>query len=219
MQSSGAVDCVCVDVVSSSSCFEVYSSQLWHCRRSWVPTLVEHWIPPLPPYLAKQSPHPALNLGLQGTKPAPDRNAKEPGSMVWQSEHILICSSDCTPAHPETPKSDEDIWTYLSLFANRHINRWRRSFNIEIAWFRCYCRHLLLKSSEPCDHNLKTITYIWANFPTVDKTCQQQQAYCKHVRTCSSLLSVLGKHFCVQIAEDVLLSCSVFSSNEWMVFY
>ena len=23
-----------------------------------------------------------------------DRNAKEPGSMAWQSEHILICSDD-----------------------------------------------------------------------------------------------------------------------------
>src|SRR4029434_5762629 len=25
-----------------------------------------------------------------------DRNAKEPGSMAWQSEHILICSDDHT---------------------------------------------------------------------------------------------------------------------------
>ena len=38
----------------------------------------------------EQSPHPALNPGLPNLHSA--RNTKDPGSMVWLSELILICS-------------------------------------------------------------------------------------------------------------------------------
>src|SRR4029434_134087 len=42
------------------------------------------------------SPHMDLNLGLQGTKHS-DCHTNEPGSIVWQSEHTLICSAALHP--------------------------------------------------------------------------------------------------------------------------
>ena len=42
----------------------------------------------------EQSPHPALNQGYGVLNLHPDRNAKEPGSLVWQSEHTLNSSDD-----------------------------------------------------------------------------------------------------------------------------
>src|SRR4029434_10568698 len=40
------------------------------------------------------------STGLQVPNMHSDRNAKEPGSLVWQSEHKLICSDDHTVTLP-----------------------------------------------------------------------------------------------------------------------
>ena len=112
-----------------------------------------------------------------------DRNAKEPGSMAWQSEHILICSDDHIVTLPSP-----SVKRTLVLHAHIHSSRIHQLYfsHPERPTHKCFTH--LWGPSHRGQLTLGTLTQFYgqasddltASHPTSDTTCREGRAWSSH---------------------------------------
>src|SRR4029434_6943742 len=111
-----------------------------------------------------------------------DHNAKEPGSFVWQSEHILMCSDDHIVTLPSPSGSAP------SRFTHRHSLRIYQLYfsHPERPTHKCFTH--LCGPSHRCQPSWGSFTQFYghapydltASHPTSDTICSKGRAWSPH---------------------------------------